>query len=166
MIFVTVGTHEQQFNRLIKEVDRLVKIGEITDEVVIQTGFSTYTPSYCTYEKFYSYDKMEEFMQQAHLIITHGGPASFMKVLSMGKTPVVVPRLKEFEEHVNNHQIEFVKKIIRRDYPLVMVENIDTLKFKIKEALDRESNLLEEKNVKFNAHFAKVIDKLMGGESN
>ncbi|HFR3743031.1 TPA: multidrug MFS transporter, partial [Streptococcus suis] len=31
MIFVTVGTHEQQFNRLIKEIDLLKKNGSITD---------------------------------------------------------------------------------------------------------------------------------------
>ncbi|HEM2886173.1 TPA: multidrug MFS transporter, partial [Streptococcus suis] len=30
MIFVTVGTHEQQFNRLIKEIDLLKKNGSIT----------------------------------------------------------------------------------------------------------------------------------------
>ncbi|HEM4221640.1 TPA: multidrug MFS transporter, partial [Streptococcus suis] len=38
MIFVTVGTHEQQFNRLIKEIDLLKKNGSITDEIFIQTG--------------------------------------------------------------------------------------------------------------------------------
>lgn len=35
MIFVTVGTHEQPFNRLIKEVDRLVADGKIKEKVVI-----------------------------------------------------------------------------------------------------------------------------------
>ena len=50
MIFVTVGTHEQPFNRLIKEVDRLKKEGIITDEVFIQTGFSTYEPQYCDWK--------------------------------------------------------------------------------------------------------------------
>ncbi|HHK7668656.1 TPA: multidrug MFS transporter, partial [Streptococcus pneumoniae] len=33
MIFVTVGTHEQQFDRLIKEVDYLKKENLIQDEV-------------------------------------------------------------------------------------------------------------------------------------
>lgn len=44
MIFVTVGTHEQQFNRLIKEVDRLKGEGFIQDDVFIQTGYSN--PNY------------------------------------------------------------------------------------------------------------------------
>ena len=42
MIFVTVGTHEQPFNRLIQKVDELKKEGVITEDVIIQTGFSTY----------------------------------------------------------------------------------------------------------------------------
>lgn len=44
MIFVTVGTHEQPFNRLVKAVDDLKKNGVIIDEVIMQTGFSTYKP--------------------------------------------------------------------------------------------------------------------------
>lgn len=39
MIFVTVGTHEQQFDRLVRCVDRLKAEGKITEEVMIQTGF-------------------------------------------------------------------------------------------------------------------------------
>ncbi|HEV1534200.1 TPA: multidrug MFS transporter, partial [Streptococcus pneumoniae] len=47
MIFVTVGTHEQQFDRLIKEVDYLKKENLIQDEVFIQIGYSSYIPKYC-----------------------------------------------------------------------------------------------------------------------
>ena len=35
MIFVTVGTHEQPFNRLIKKIDDLVANGSIQEEVII-----------------------------------------------------------------------------------------------------------------------------------
>ena len=41
MIFVTVGTHEQPFNRLIKKIDELKQDGTIEEDVIIQTGFST-----------------------------------------------------------------------------------------------------------------------------
>ena len=47
MIFVTVGTHEQPFNRLIQKIDELRKDNKIQEEVIIQTGFSTYEPKYC-----------------------------------------------------------------------------------------------------------------------
>lgn len=35
MIFVTVGTHEQPFNRLIKKIDELKKDGIINEDVII-----------------------------------------------------------------------------------------------------------------------------------
>ena len=47
MIFVTVGTHEQPFNRLVKAIDKLKKDGVITEDVIMQTGYSTYEPKYC-----------------------------------------------------------------------------------------------------------------------
>ena len=46
MIFVTVGTHEQPFDRLVKAVDELKRDGIITEEVIMQTRFSIYEPKY------------------------------------------------------------------------------------------------------------------------
>lgn len=51
MIFVTVGTHEQPFNRLVKAVDELKRDGIITEDVIMQTGFSTYEPKYCQWSE-------------------------------------------------------------------------------------------------------------------
>ena len=94
MIFVTVGTHEQQFNRLIKYVDEIKREGTIQEEVIIQIGFSTYEPKYCKYAKFIPYDEMNEYVKKARIVITHGGPATFIMVLQAGKVPIVVPREK------------------------------------------------------------------------
>lgn len=58
MIFVTVGTHEQPFNRLIKKIDELKKDGIINEDVIIQTGFSTYEPKYCQWSKLIPYQQM------------------------------------------------------------------------------------------------------------
>lgn len=58
MIFVTVGTHEQPFNRLIQKVDELKRDGIIKDDVVMQTGFSTYEPKYCKWSKLIPYQQM------------------------------------------------------------------------------------------------------------
>ena len=107
MIFVTVGTHEQQFDRLVRCVDRLKAEGKITEEVMIQTGFSSYEPKVCKWSKLCSYQEMNEYMDQARIVITHGGPSSIMMALQRGKIPIVVPRQKRYEEHVNDHQVEF-----------------------------------------------------------
>ena len=127
MIFVTVGTHEQQFNRLIKEIDRLKEEGIIQEDVLMQTGFSTYEPKYCEWKKMLSYNEMNEMYEKADIIITHGGPASFMKALEMKKVPIVVPRQAQFDEHVNDHQVDFVKLVEDRFNNIIGVYDITDL---------------------------------------
>lgn len=131
MIFVTVGTHEQGFERLIKEIDRLKEEGIIKDEVIIQKGYTKYEPKYCETYDLIDYDKLQNYLEQARIIITHGGPASFIAPLSIGKTPIVVPRQKQFDEHVNDHQVDFVKQVVDRNNSLIPVYDINDLKDKI-----------------------------------
>ena len=59
MIFVTVGTHEQPFDRLVKKMDDLVAEGVIREPVMIQTGYSTYEPKHCSFQKLLPYPEME-----------------------------------------------------------------------------------------------------------
>ena len=48
------------------------------------------------------------------LILTSGGPASFIMPLQIGKTPIVVPRQHQYNEHVNDHQVEFARNVAQR----------------------------------------------------
>lgn len=127
MIFVTVGTHEQPFNRLIQEVDHLVETGVIKEEVFIQTGYSTYEPKFCQWSRLISFDQMSEFMQKADIIITHGGPATFMSAIANGKKPIVVPRQEKFGEHVNDHQVDFAQQVKERYNSIEVVTEISEL---------------------------------------
>jgi len=127
MIFATVGTHEQPFNRLLEEIDRLKETGIILEDVIIQTGYSTYEPRYCEWHKLLPYDDMVKNVEHARIVITHGGPASFIMPLQIGKIPVVVPRQYEFHEHVNNHQVEFTKAVKERYGNIIPVYNISEL---------------------------------------
>ena len=65
MIFVTVGTHEQPFDRLVKAVDELKRDGIITEEVIMQTGFSIYEPKYCEWSKLIPYREMIKNVENA-----------------------------------------------------------------------------------------------------
>lgn len=128
MIFVTVGTHEQPFNRLLEYIDKLKKNGLITEDVIMQTGFSTYEPKYCQWQKLFPYSEMVKMVDEARIVITHGGPSSFIMPLQVGKIPVVVPRKKEFGEHVNNHQVEFAKAVAERQGNILVIEDVNQLK--------------------------------------
>lgn len=164
MIFVTVGTHEQQFDRLVKEVDRLRKNGDIEEEVIAQIGFGTYEPVSCQWSRFYPYQKMCEYVDEARIVITHGGPSSFLAPLQRGKVPIVVPRQKQFGEHVNDHQVEFCRAVKERLGNIILVKEIQTLSESI---ADYNSICLElemkqaNNNTRFITGFDAIMKELM-----
>lgn len=160
MIFVTVGTHEQPFDRLLKEVDYLVEKGVITEEVFIQTGYSTYIPKYCKWSKLLSFDKMNELMEKADIIITHGGPATFMSAIAKGKKPIVVPRLEKYGEHVNDHQLDFSKQVRDRYNSILVVEEVVDLENYVNQELKNNDNILSN-NKRFNTRLRIELDKLL-----
>ena len=47
--------------------------------------------------------------------------------LQIGKTPIVVPRQHQFNEHVNDHQVEFARNVAQRMGTIIPVEDIETL---------------------------------------
>ena len=160
MIFVTVGTHEQQFNRLIKAVDDLVADGTIKEEVVIQKGFSDYEPKNCKAYKLIGYKEMQNYYDKAHTIITHGGPASFMAALERNKTPIVMPRLKNFDEHVNNHQDYFCREVEKRFKNIVVVRDKDSLKMALRSSVKTKNNNTGN-DTAFNASLREVIEGML-----
>ena len=163
MIFVTVGTHEQSFERLVRKIDELKINGKIEDEVIIQKGFTDYEPKSCTSYKLIGYEEMQKYIEEARIVITHGGPASFMAPLSLGKIPIVVPRLKEFGEHVNNHQMDFVKQLVERDNNIIPIYDIDDLENAIKNYENIVKDMMKDyklNNKKFNDELEKEIMKL------
>ena len=164
MIFVTVGTHEQPFDRLIKYVDELKARGVIKEEVIIQTGFSTYIPQHCTWSKLVPYKDMVQYVNEARIVITHGGPATFIMPLQVGKTPIVVPRQKKFGEHVNDHQLDFARNVEERMGTIITVENIKQLS----DILSNYDRIVEgmnqgisSNNEKFNQELEKIVVSLM-----
>lgn len=166
MIFVTVGTHEQPFDRLVSKIDELKRDGIIQEDVLIQTGFSTYEPEYCKWSRFIPYTDMVKNVAEARIVITHGGPASFIMPLQIGKTPVVVPRKKQFGEHVNDHQVEFTRHVVQRMENIIPVFEIDELKNVI-ESYDQIISTLKQgaqsNNHRFNERLIEIVESLMGG---
>lgn len=156
MIFVTVGTHEQQFDRLISRIDELVENGIINEEVYIQTGYSNYKPKNCKWSKLISYKEMQEYIANARIVITHGGPASFIAPLQVGKIPIVVPRQFDFSEHVNNHQLEFALKVKERQNNIIVVQNIEDLE----NMIVNYDNIVSSMNCDSNRGNEKFIDGL------
>lgn len=154
MIFVTVGTHEQSFNRLLEWIDELIQEHVITEDVIAQIGYSTYLPKLYKSKKFFDYQEMQNFYNDANIIITHGGPSSFIEALHTGKTPIVVPRQKKYNEHINDHQLIFCNELVKRGFPIKVVCSK-------KELIDAVLVLKSSsKKVYFKSNNKNFIDKL------
>lgn len=161
MIFVTVGTHEQQFNRLIKKIDELKGKGLINDKVIIQSGYSNYDIKYCENYRLIGYDKMHYYAQNSEIMITHGGPASIFLALQYGKKPIVVPRQKKFNEHIDDHQVLFCNYLKKED-KIILVDEIDELieQINLLKAQDYSNFEYESNTEKFVRKFEDEINLL------
>lgn len=162
MIFVTVGTHEQQFNRLVEYMDNL----NLSEEVIIQRGYSDYVPSRCRSEKLLPYSEMEKLVEEARIVVTHGGPSSIMMPLQMGKIPIVVPRQNRYGEHVNDHQVEFVQKI-SESIDIIPVYDIQELGDIIRkyDSIASGSVELKSNNKEFNEKLEKLVEDMFRKKS-
>ena len=138
MIFVTVGTHEQSMDRLFHEIERLAEAGFIQEAIFVQAGFSNYKFRYCESRQLISFQEVEKRMGDASVIICHGGPATIMQARSFGKTPVVIPRQHRFSEHVNDHQVEFCRRLAS-SAAIIPVFDIRELEISIKQAREARS---------------------------
>lgn len=158
MIFITVGTHEQPFDRLLKCIDNMIENGMITEEIICQKGFTDYEPKNYKAEKLISYEEMQDNIKKARIVITHGGPASFIAPLTVGKIPIVVPRQKKYDEHVNDHQFEFAKEVEKRMGNIIVANTDEEL---IKSILNYD-NLIKKmvnSNSSHNLQFTELLLK-------
>lgn len=163
MIFVTVGTHEQPFDRLLKCIDKMIDEKKIKEEVIVQKGYTDYIPKNYKDEKLIPYEEMQKNIEKARIVITHGGPASFIAPLAIGKIPIVVPRKKELNEHVNNHQLDFACEVEKRMKNIIVARNDEELIDAIinyDEKIKKLSNHNSSNNKKFNRDLQKEIKEL------
>lgn len=116
MIFVTLGTQDAQFNRLIEYVSSAIKSGIIEEEVIIQSGYTKVENSAVLSESFFDDQTYTRYFNESSMIITHGGAGSIFAGLNKKKKMLVIPRRGKFGEHIDDHQLELAKKLEADNY--------------------------------------------------
>ena len=134
-IFVSAGTHSQGFERLIKKIDEIASKKEF--EFFAQTGNTGFSPEYFEFRKFLSPMEMERKIDWADLIICHGGAGILGPGISKGKKIIVAPRLKELNEHTDNHQLE-LGKAVEKEYSIKCITDLSGLEQEIKKELPKK----------------------------
>lgn len=131
MIFVTLGSQKFQFNRLLKEIDILVKNGIVKEEVFAQIGYSDYIPRNYKFKEFINRDEFIDKMNECDKVITHGGTGAIIGAVKKGKKVIAVPRLKKFGEHVDDHQLQIIEEFQKMKL-ISSVKEIEELESAIK----------------------------------
>ena len=107
MIVVSVGTNEARFDRLLEWVAGTT----IDEELVVQHGPSAIRPDGATCVPYLSFDALVELVGRSRVFVTHAGVGSIMMSLSVGRRPLVVPRLERFGEAVDDHQVGLGRRL-------------------------------------------------------
>ena len=111
-----LGTQNNSFHRLLEEIDKLINDGQIKEEVVVHAGYTKYESANMKIFDFISSEELEKLEQEASCIITHGGVGSIISSVEKDKKVIAVPRLKQYGEHVNDHQLDIVQSFDKLGY--------------------------------------------------
>ena len=158
MILVLLGTHELQFTRLLKDIEKCIDNGGINEEVLVQTGNTKYQSDKMKMIDYISYDQLTELTKKADFIITHGGTGSIVTSLRMDKKVIAVPRLKKYNEHNDDHQMEILNVFSEKGYIIIYSEH-DSLEEKIKELKKFEPQPFSSDNSKMVEIIKNFINK-------
>jgi len=156
MIFVTVGW-QYGFKRLITKMDEIAS--RINEEVVMQIGTTEYEPKYAKYFHFVeSDDQVLEYIRESRLVISHAGAGSILTVFSIGRPTIIVPRLRKYGEHIDDHQLELAEAMSREGQVIVVYDINDLDGHVQKDGLDRPMLI---RNCQLVNNLKQLIDSLL-----
>ena len=150
MILVTLGTQDRSFKRLLDAIQKQIDNGNIKDKVVVQAGHTVYKSKDMEIFDLIDRDKFNELISKCDLLITHGGVGSILTGLNNNKKVIATPRVKEYNEHQTNHQLEIIEKFSDSGLilPLYNLEELDKVlisakKFKPKKFKSNTTNMIK-----------------------
>lgn len=139
MIFVTVGTEQFSFDRLIRAADLVAE--EFKPEAVfVQVGHGVSLPTRCQWVRFFAFDQLVEQIIRARVVISHAGVGSLLTCLRLGKVPILMPRRQHLGEHVDDHQVELATRMAQIGYAL-LAERSEELAPLIREYEERQARM-------------------------
>lgn len=160
MILVTLGTQDKSFKRLLKQIDKEIEEGNIKEEVIVQAGHTKYTSKNMKIFDFLPPEEFSKLFDKARLLITHSGIGTILGALKKEKTVIVVPRLKKYKEHTNDHQLEILKQFDKYGY-IIPVYELNKLNESLKTSKSFKPNKYKSNTKSFINLIEKEIEALI-----
>ena len=139
MIFITLGTQKQSFKRLLDEIESCKILDN--EEIIAQVGYTKFVSEKIKTIEFLETDEFNKYIENSEFVITHGGVGSIFSAILKNKKVIAMPRLKKYNEHIDDHQIEICEKLAMMGY----IINYNPDKYKSEENctnLEQEINFL------------------------
>ena len=133
MIFATVGSTQIRFDRFTRALEALPP-----EQLLVQHGPMNPPLGAARAVPYMQFPEVIESMERADTVVCHAGAGSILCALRVGHTPVVVPRLSEFQETVDDHQVEFSRALAARG-KVIAVEDMGLLAAAVASAPRRRS---------------------------
>ena len=126
LIFVTVGT-QIPFDRLLKSVEKQIELGNIKEKVIVQAGVTNFKSDKMEIVSFIPMDEFKKIIEDAKIIICHGGVGTITDGLKNNKVIIACPRLERFNEAKNDHQKQIVENFGNAGFiiPLLDLKDLD-----------------------------------------
>ena len=118
MIFVTLGTQDKSFTRMLDIIDKAIVNGIIKDKVIVQSGYTKYDSKNMEIFDYIDSDRFLEIIKSSDVLITHAGVGNIFTGLENNKKVMAIPRLSKYKEHNNDHQLDIVNKFSEEGYIL------------------------------------------------
>lgn len=108
LVAVFVGTDHHRFDRLLGWIADIAAEGRF--RFMVQHGY-TPLPAGLEGAPMLGPAELDRLLQSASAVVTHAGPGSIMDARQAGHVPVVVARDPGHGEHVDGHQLRFLRRI-------------------------------------------------------
>jgi UDP-N-acetylglucosamine transferase subunit ALG13 len=159
MVLVLLGTQDKPFTRLLDAIQREMDNGNIKEEVIVQAGCTQYHSKKMKIFDLIAREELIKLEEKADLIITHGGVGTIIECLQKNKKIIAAARLKEYGEHVNDHQIQIIENFNDLGY-LLELKDFDDLNKLLKKAKSFKPKKYESNTRNMINLIENYIDKL------
>lgn len=157
MIFVTLGTSDYPFTRLLKQIDDLIE-NNIVKNITVQCGNEDYQPKNFTIIKNLDKKEFNEYLKKAEVVITHGGVGTIIDCIKMEKKVIAFPRKAEYGEAKNDHQEQIINNL--KNTGSILTGEINDLAKLLEEVKTLKKIKLKSNNDNFNNQLCEIIDAL------
>jgi len=116
LIFVTVGSHPTfKFERLLRALETV-----LVEEIDVQYGPGQPPENAAEAVPWMSFEEIASHMDRASHVVSHAGVGTILCAIGAGHVPIVFPRLRRYDETVDDHQLDLAMKLVETGRVIVV----------------------------------------------